>query len=128
MDERDDVTEAGVQSGSAERSGSEPPDGSSCRVVVTDVDGEPVVVVEGEIDLAAVERLWQAIETVPADRRVVLDLARVTFIDSSGLIVVLRAHLSRGGERSAVVVRRPSPPVALVLEMTGIDAVVDIER
>jgi len=102
--------------------------GYLCTVVVTPIEGEPVVVLEGEVDLAAVDRLWQAIESIPDDRAIVIDLGGVTFLDSSGLTVFLRALRARDGRRDAVVLRHPNTHVSWVLEVTGVDQAVRVER
>ena len=98
-----------------------------CTVVVTRVEGEPVVVVAGEVDLAAADRLWQAIESIPDDRPVVVDLEDVTFLDSSGLAVLVRALRDRDGRHDAVVLRHPNAHVSWVLEVTGVDRAVAVE-
>jgi anti-anti-sigma factor len=88
--------------------------------------GDGVVSVRGEIDHVTIDRVVRAVES--AGDVVVLELARVTFIDSSGLQGVLRtqqAARSRGGD---VVLRRPSHVVDRVLEITGLRDVFVIER
>jgi anti-sigma B factor antagonist len=63
----------------------------------------------GEFDLAAVGRVENALGRVfdgPATSRVVFDLRRLTFLDSSGLRTILRANeRARAGARELVVVR-----------------------
>jgi anti-anti-sigma factor len=82
-------------------------------------DHEHIVRVSGDIDLAAVETLRGAVDqvrTFPASSAVVLDLAEVTFLDASGLGELVRP----AADRADVVLRRPSPPVCKVLELTGL--------
>jgi anti-sigma B factor antagonist len=63
----------------------------------------------GEFDLAAVGRVENALGRVfdgPATSRVVFDLRRLTFLDSSGLQTILRANeRARAGALELVVVR-----------------------
>jgi anti-sigma B factor antagonist len=63
----------------------------------------------GEFDLAAVARVENALGRVfeaPATSRVVFDLRRLTFLDSSGLRTLLRANeRARAGALELVVVR-----------------------
>ena len=63
----------------------------------------------GEFDLAAVGRVENALGRVfegPATSRVVFDLRRLTFLDSSGLRTILRANeRARAGALELVVVR-----------------------
>ncbi len=91
----------------------EPPEG----VLQVDTD-DGVVTVRGEIDRITIGRVVNAVEQVRGV--VVLQLDRVTFLDSSGLQGILGAQQdarSRGGD---VILRRPSHVVSRVLEITGL--------
>jgi anti-anti-sigma factor len=56
-------------------------------------DGEIRLVLRGELDLAFAPRLAEAIAThARAGRKLVLDLAGLRFMDSSGLAEILKAH------------------------------------
>jgi anti-anti-sigma factor len=82
-----------------------------------------LVEVTGEVDIATSPRLRAALEERPrAEGRVVLDLTGVTFMDSSGLSVVLslQRDAAATGERLAVVC--PPGPARLLFEVTGVDA------
>lgn len=81
---------------------------------------------EGEIDLAAVQEFEPTLETfmeqTPA--YVLLDMARVTFIDSTGLRLLLR--LKRRVEARALgslLLGVVSPAVQRLLEITGLTEV-----
>jgi anti-sigma B factor antagonist len=86
-------------------------------------DGEVVVRVRGEIDMAAApvfrERLTAVIESNGDD--VVIDLADVSFMDSSGLVVLVEAHQKLESASRKLLIARPSPAVTRVLEVTGLD-------
>jgi anti-sigma B factor antagonist len=88
----------------------------------------PVIVVEGEVDLAVVAQLDEAVtQALPfVTDRLVFDLAGCSYMDSSGLGVLVRARrqLSEG---ATLVVRRPHPRVRTVLEITKLDTVLTIE-
>jgi anti-anti-sigma factor len=74
----------------------------------------------GELDLGTAGRLRQAFEQVPATATVVVDLAELDFIDSSGLhelVVALKRQRAAGGD---VVLRSPSGPTLRVLEIVGL--------
>ena len=83
-------------------------------------DGAAVVVLEGELDLAAApalrERLAQA--TAGAPRGVVLDMAEVSFVDSSALRELLRAHTGVRERGGTLVLAAVGPTVARLLELT----------
>jgi anti-sigma B factor antagonist len=84
------------------------------------------VTVEGELDLAGVDRLEAALDEVEAtgaDPRI--DLRRTSFLDSTGLCAVLRA-VGRARERGARLTVIPGPePVHRVFTMTGADRLID---
>lgn len=91
-------------------------------VQAIDTGDEQVVVVKGEIDLAAAEPFWHVINGVLArgPKRLVIDMVDITFLDSSGLEVLLRAHAALGRLPEATVLRTPSPSVRRVLELAGV--------
>lgn len=82
---------------------------------------------EGEIDVATAPELRQnLIDAINGGAtRVVVDMAGVTFIDSTGLGVLVGAMkraTSRGGE---VVVERVPPAIRRVFEVTGLDRAIE---
>ena len=83
-------------------------------------DGVALVVLEGELDLAAVpelrERLAEAGGAGP--RGVVLDMAEVTFVDSSALRELLRAHSAVRDAGAELVLAGVGPAVARLFELT----------
>jgi anti-sigma B factor antagonist len=98
--------------------------------VHTENEGEsPVVVASGEIDMATApmlaRELTAAIEA--GDGAVVLDLADVTFFDSSGLRVAIVAHRDLGekGRRLAVVCD-PEGHVQRTFTLAGLADVLDL--
>ena len=89
-------------------------------------DGNVTVVkITGEVDLAtvgAVERELDPLMQTPPDR-VVFDLSGVSFMDSSGIALLLRV-----AERVASVeVREPSDAVEMVIRATGLSDVLRVE-
>lgn len=81
-----------------------------------------VVAVSGEIDLATAEKLRALLRSPQAEAAtVVLDLRQVTFIDSSGLSVVVGHHhrAKADGFRFAVAVGG-APAVERLLDLTGL--------
>ena len=91
--------------------------------------GEQVVAVTGEIDVATSPELRQAIAGVIDDAdRLTIDLSGTTFIDSSGLGVLVGA-LKRARElgREGVTLRGVQEPVRRVLEITGLTDLFAVE-
>jgi anti-sigma B factor antagonist len=85
--------------------------------------------VEGEIDMAAAPRLRDFLLCAGEvyDHHVIaLDLSGVTFLDSSGLAVMVQAHQRLCGGRSHLVVMNPTPTVAKVIALTGLDSFLDV--
>jgi anti-sigma B factor antagonist len=95
------------------------------KFVVSDAgNGLVYVAVHGEVDVATApqlsERLRDAIRS--GARRIEVNLAACTFLDSSGLnvlVVAFRDAQSRGGD---LVVVKASGSVASVLSITGLDS------
>lgn len=84
------------------------------------------VVAEGQIDSHTSPALDDALGVGPADATVSLELAGVSFIDSSGLRAIVRAHkrqLEAGGH---LVIDSPSDSVIRLLEMTGLTSQLEI--
>jgi anti-anti-sigma factor len=81
--------------------------------------------VSGELDVAVIDRLQQRLNSVArAGETVVLDLSELSFIDSSGLNVIVTAF--RQAKRDSWELRiDPSMtrPVHRVVTMMGLDAV-----
>ena len=82
-----------------------------------------IVAVSGEFDGRVAgrvdEELGRAIESSPTD--VLLDLADCTFIDSSGLQVLLRAANRLGDQGRTLAVCRSQDEVAHLFRLTGLD-------
>ena len=79
------------------------------------------VSVQGEVDLATAPELEVALERAleAPGRRLVIDLRDVTFLDSTGLALMLRQERNaRAGGRRLIVVKGP-PDVQRVFELTG---------
>jgi anti-anti-sigma factor len=78
----------------------------------------------GELDIASVQRLEEAVESVLAQgaRAVIVDLSRLAFIDSSGLRLFITLNERSGAEGWALGLVRPPEPSFSVFQITGADA------
>ncbi len=99
------------------------------RVSVANDGATAIVAVEGDVDIDTGGRLREELlRLLEADvRRVVLDLAHMDFVDSTGLDILVGAQKrlrQRGGE---MVLRSPRPAARKVLEITRLDTVFTIE-
>jgi anti-anti-sigma factor len=81
-----------------------------------------VAIVEprGELDLATVQTLRAILEEIKSAGRLVLDLRGLSFIDSSGLhlLVALNQRAQRHGFQLALVA--PAPPVDRAIQVSGL--------
>jgi anti-anti-sigma factor len=96
------------------------------RFNVTTTDRQPGcrdIQVEGELDLAVADQLDEVLSAAASECDCVLvGLASCTFIDSSGIAVILRARNRMEEEGRRLAVYGPSDQVLRVLSMTGLTA------
>src|ERR1700731_1133079 len=84
-----------------------------------------VVRLAGELDLATVPDLDPCLVALDAD--IVVDMAAVTFMDSTGLDGLIAAHTQAVRRGRSFVLRCPTEQVAKVLRATGVDQVLTVE-
>ncbi|MEU4579412.1 MULTISPECIES: STAS domain-containing protein [Nonomuraea] len=82
-----------------------------------------VVAVAGELDLFTAPFLRDEVrDAIKQDSaRLVLDLQQLSFMDSSGLSVLIEAWRLATGEGGGVSLAAPQAPVARILRTTGLD-------
>lgn len=100
---------------------------SNDQTVTVLVDTDGVLVVQGDIDMAGGPIVEAAILEHENDTPVVLDVAGVSFIDSSGLRSLLAASRRAHERQTHVVLRGMGPEVARLLEITGTESQFVIE-
>ena len=74
----------------------------------------------GELDMATVTQLETAFEAVSGDGPVTLDLAQLTFIDSSGLYAIMEFARSRSGS-GPLILASPTPTARRAIAIAGLD-------
>jgi anti-sigma B factor antagonist len=88
-------------------------------------DGAPMrAILAGEVDMAVAPAMQERITAARREQhatRVIMDLAGVEFIDSSGLRAVLHLHRELADEGGVLVLLHPSEDVQHVLALTGLD-------
>jgi anti-sigma B factor antagonist len=84
-------------------------------------DGVRLLTIGGELDLATSPRLQAALAALPAWEagRLVVDMARVSFVDPSGA----RALLTAAREHGSLTVSSVSPEAARTFALLGLDDV-----
>lgn len=95
--------------------------------VSADRDGDGIrLIAHGELDAASAQDLSAALrrESHPG-QRLSLDLAGVTFIDSSGLRVIAAESRRYQESATAFTIAAVSEPVRRILEMTGLTGLIE---
>jgi anti-sigma B factor antagonist len=77
----------------------------------------------GELDLETASELDRQLADIAETQvtRLLIDLGAVTFMDSTGLSSILRAHRSAGSNGHTLVLRRGSNQVQRLFELTGMN-------
>lgn len=90
------------------------------------VDGTLVVAVAGEIDHQTGGSLREALEPPQgAAPRVVVDLGDVTFMDSSGINILIAVHSALAESGGWLRLAGAAPGVLRVIQLVGIDGFID---
>ena len=88
------------------------------------IEDDARVVISGELDMATSPQLTSAIESLARGtdaQQVVLDMARVSFMDSSGVAALCLAKAKLEAQDAVLVLHRASSQVESVLQMVGLD-------
>lgn len=85
--------------------------------------------VEGEVDLYTAPQLWEVLDAAiaGAPHELVIDLSNVTFLDSSGLSLLVRAHKRLRPFAGTVIVRGATEQVYMALEVTKLNTVLTVD-
>jgi anti-sigma B factor antagonist len=86
-----------------------------------------VVAAEGELDVATYEAFRDELLAV-ASGDVVVDLSRVTFIDSMTLGAIVQASKRAAGRGDRLTVVASDPHTRKVIEVTGLARILRVER
>jgi anti-anti-sigma factor len=83
---------------------------------------ETTIVLDGEFDMTGTELFWahisEAVDTHPES--VIIDARDLTFIDSSGLLALLRARDAAVEAGVAFRISEPSPALRRLAELGGV--------
>ena len=87
-----------------------------------------VFVLSGEIDAHTAPSFAARFDPLPAgaDAAVILDMAEVTFMDSSGLRVLIELNRRASESGLAMIVRAPSRAVARIIEISGLSDIIEV--
>ena len=92
-------------------------------------DATALIRLHGELDLATAPKLSEAVATVldPRPRSLALDLRELTFVDSTGLNVLVAAHRRAQADGCAFVVLARRGAVLRAIQVTGMDRLFEVE-
>jgi len=80
-----------------------------------------IVQPRGELDLVTVETLRDALDGVESADRLVLDLRGLSFMDSTGLHLLVALHRRAQCDGVKLTLVAPAPPVDSAIQLCGLD-------
>jgi anti-sigma B factor antagonist len=82
-----------------------------------------VVALRGELDLAGASKLRDRLRSVCEEHegRLVLELSELTFIDSTGLSILVEYQAKTQAAGGRLILLAPRPAVLRILDITGLD-------
>lgn len=86
------------------------------------------VQLEGELDHCSADRVRASLEALIADqniKRLVIDLKKLTFMDSSGIGVIIGRYRTLSRRNGSVAVRGPSAAVDRIFQMSGLYQIIE---
>ena len=102
-------------------------DGGANAAIAAAVDetGLPVIRISGELDISNVEMIEGQLAGLvdDASRPLTFDLSSLTFMDSSGLAMLLRT----ADENGPILIRQPTGAVRRIIQATGLGDVLRVE-
>ena len=92
--------------------------------------GRLTLVLRGDLDAYTGPRFNQSLRSAVARTKgdVAMDMSDVTFVDSSGIAILVAVAKELRERGSQLVIQSPPQMVAKVLEMTGVNRLVRLER
>jgi anti-anti-sigma factor len=98
------------------------------RVDVDDRDDHAVVTADGEIDVETAGSLAAAVAEAldTGHKRVLVDFADVTFIDSTGLGVLVKSHRKAESLSALFAVVHPTPQTRKLIAVLGLDQLLHV--
>lgn len=99
------------------------------RISCVFYDGTASVALEGELDLASAKQMEERLMAIEDRRpkRLIIDLARLAFIDSTGLRLLLQADARAREQEHELVLRPGDAAIQRVFEVTGALSILHFE-
>ena len=98
------------------------------RISVTAGTAHTLVTLEGECDLNTGRQLRDVLtsEVSRGAQRLIVDLSALTFMDSTGMQVLLSTRSVLAVRGGTLVLAAPQPVVARILELTGANKIIPV--
>jgi anti-sigma B factor antagonist len=98
------------------------------EIEIQNSDERTLVTLSGELDASTASFLYDKLSDLEVEdvNHVVLDLAKVTFMDSTGLGVIVTEHKRLQHSEGTLTIFSPPSSVRRLFEITGLDDVLDI--
>lgn len=96
------------------------------QIETTTEGSATVVAVAGEVDVATAPQLDEKLAVTATSPKIVLDLSNVTFLDSSGLGVIIKGLKRTSELGGSLVLVITNPTILKVFTITGLDKVLTI--
>jgi anti-sigma B factor antagonist len=105
-----------------------PDDEPEFRCDVVPTPGMVTVCVAGDVDMATAPDVREALQRAGASEGdIVVDLGRCTFLDSSGLAVIVEANRQTRAAGHRFALRAPGRRVVQLLEVTSLRDEIEVE-
>lgn len=87
-----------------------------------------LVLLSGELDISTVPKLYEQFAQLAHEgvSHVSIDLSRLTFVDSTGLSLLVTEHKRAKALGGELILFSPQPHVRRIIEVTGLEAVLTI--
>lgn len=92
------------------------------------VQTHALVILAGEIDLSSVGELYEKLAELARDGvcHVALNVAEVTYLDSTGLSLLVSEHKRMDSLNGELIIFSPSEPIRRLFQITGLDSYLNI--
>lgn len=86
------------------------------------------VQLDGELDHCSADRVRASIDALIADpniKRLVLDMKKLTFMDSSGIGVIIGRYRILSRRKGSIAIRGASPQIDRIFKMAGLYQIIE---
>ena len=93
------------------------------------IDSSIIIEVNGDVDLDKTDKFRdQVFEAFNKEQKIVLDMSQVSYIDSTGVSVLIESHQKAQEQAKEFLILKPSKPVTSIIEAAKLDKYFIIEK